>query len=288
MRRAGLSVLAALLFAAHAAVAIFALLGLAVALPRPELWAGGEGPGAALFGFGMRFGGLLQNVLGAAAMAAFGAAWLGLRRTAVFLLAACSISLAAELLGTATGFPFGPYHYTEGLGAKVAGRVPWTIPLSWFFMGLAAYLIARCALARRGLPGSPWAVLLGAALLTAWDLALDPAMSHPAQQALFWRWGETGPYLGMPLRNFAGWLVTGAAFMAVAHLAWGRDEPVPARLPLAVYLLNVAFAAALCAQAGLWLPVAAVSLLGVLPALLLAAGPLPRALLLVRRSESGA
>lgn len=288
MRRAALPILGAVLFAAHAAVAIFGLLGLTVALPRPELWAGGEGPGATLFAFGMRFGGLAQNVLGAATMLTFGAAWLGLRRTAVFFLAACSISLAAELLGTATGLPFGAYHYTEGLGAKVAGRVPWTIPLSWFFMGFAAYLIARCALARRGSPGSPWAILLGAVLLTAWDLALDPAMSHPAQRALFWRWEETGPYLGMPIRNFAGWLVTGASFMAVAHLAWARDEPFSVRLPLAVYMLNVAFAAALCAQADLWLPVAAVCLLGVLPALLLAAGPLPRARLLARRSESGA
>lgn len=287
MKTAALARLARLLLVAHAAVALFGLLGLSLALPHPELWAGSGSTGSAVFALGMRFGGLSQNVLGAATLLAFGAAWLGLRRTGIFFLAACTISLAAELLGTATGLPFGDYHYTEGLGAKVAGRVPWSIPLSWFFMGLAAYLLARAAVARGGAPGSPWAVLLGAALLTAWDLALDPAMSHPAQPATFWRWGETGPYLGMPLRNFAGWLATGAAFMGVAHAAWGRGQEPPLRIPLAVYLLNAAFAAALCARAGLWLPVAAVVLLGVIPAARIAAGPPARGRL-VERSESGA
>jgi putative membrane protein len=261
--------LARLLLVAHVAVALFGAAGIAIALPRPELWA--DGPGAMAFALGMRHGGMLQNVLGAAAMLAFGVACLGVRRTFLFAVAAMGISLGAELLGTATGVPFGAYAYTDGLGAKVAGRVPWTIPLSWFFMGLAAYLLGRTFASRIGWPGSFIAVAVGALLLTAWDLALDPAMSHPAQRVQFWRWGASGPYLGMPIVNFAGWLATALVFMAVAHSAWGAPgrEPAPG-FPLAVYLVNIGFACVLCAAAGLALPVALALGLGALPALAIA------------------
>jgi putative membrane protein len=277
------------LFVAHLLVGVFGVAGMLVALPRPELWA--DGPGALVFAAGMHWGGAAQNLLGAATLAAFGVAALGWRRTAVFFAASVGLSLAAELTGTATGWPFGEYAYTSGLGAKVAGRVPWTIPLSWFAMGLSAYLLGRALVARLGRPGSALAVVAGAALLVAWDLALDPAMSHPAQRVLFWRWGESGPYLGMPLVNFAGWFATGAAFMTVAHSAWGRPtaEP-PLGLPLAVYLANVGFAAVLCAGAGLGLPIALAIGLGAAPALAIAAAPArpPRAAERRRRSPAGA
>jgi putative membrane protein len=257
------------LLAAHVAVALFGAAGIAIALPRPVLWA--EGPGALVFALGMAHGGMLQNVLGAAAMAAFGVACLGVRRTLTFAVAAMGISLGAELVGTATGFPFGAYAYGDGLGAKLAGRVPWTIPLSWFSMGLAAYLLGRIFAWRVGRPGSVVAVGVGALLLTAWDLALDPAMSHSAQAVRFWTWGESGPYLGMPIVNFAGWLATALAFMAVAHFAWPPLASEPSRgFPLAVYLANVAFACLLCAAAGLGLPIALALALGAGPALAIA------------------
>jgi len=56
------------------------------------------------------------------------------------------LSLGSELLGTSTGFPFGDYSYLSGLGYKITGLVPFTIPLSWFYMGFASYLIARVGL----------------------------------------------------------------------------------------------------------------------------------------------
>ncbi len=31
----------------------------------------------------------------------------------------------------------------------------------------------------------------------------------------FWRWAHPGPYQGVPLSNFAGWLLVSAALMAV-------------------------------------------------------------------------
>ena len=133
--------LARALFALHLAALAFAVGGIVVALPHPALWSSSP-LGATVFKFGMGGGGVLYLLLGAATMLTFGLATLGPRRTLLFFAVATLLPLAAELLGTGTGWPFGAYSYTDGLGLKVAGRVPFTVPLSWFYMGFASYLLA--------------------------------------------------------------------------------------------------------------------------------------------------
>ena len=162
---------------------------------------------------------------------------LGWRRTLLFFGLACGLSLASELIGTGTGYPFGNYEYTSGLGYKILGRVPFSIPLSWFYMGLASYLLGG-TLARWH---PVWSVALGAYFLTVWDLVLDPAMAHPSLALNFWIWHQSGPYFGMPVQNFLGWTATGALFMGLSRWLWGATVPtVPPRFPLAVYALNMA------------------------------------------------
>jgi putative membrane protein len=244
--------------AAHAAFIVFSVAGILVALRYPELWAHSDAATRA-FSFGMRHGAAGQIALGAAAVAAYGAATLGVRRTATFFALAFGVSLGAELVGTTTGWPFGAYAYGEALGPKVLERVPYAIPLSWFYLGLASYVLATHLAARAGL-GSHGAapVLLGAWLLTVWDLVLDPAMADPAMPLAFWNWHESGPYFGMPVRNFAGWAMTAATFMALHRGLMGALAPTRSavRWAAAVYGSNLVFAAALDAGVGLWGPIA--------------------------------
>ena len=47
---------------------------------------------------------------------------------------ASGVALLSELGGTNVGFPFGPYHYTEMLGYRIANDVPYPIPISWYYM----------------------------------------------------------------------------------------------------------------------------------------------------------
>lgn len=248
---------------------LFGLAGLLVALPRPELWAG-DRVATQVFDFGIRYAGSLHIVLGAAAMLAFGSAAVGWRRTAIFFVLAVVISLAAELIGTGTGWPFGEYAYTDFLGYKIAGQVPFGIPLSWFYVGFAAYLLGGVAAARFALrPAVVWTVAIGAWLLTVWDLVLDPAMAHEAMPIRFWEWGEAGAYLGTPLKNFLGWAVTALAFMAPSRVLWRHDVgPLPglAWFPCAVYAANVGFGMALAASVGLTGPILLAALLGLAPA----------------------
>lgn len=242
---------ARILLVDHAAALAFGLGGMLIAIPHPELWSSSP-VGRQVFAFGMQYAGGTHMVLGAAAMFAFSVVALGWRRTLTFFVLACGLSLSAELIGTGTGYPFGNYEYTSGLGYKVLGRVPFSIPLSWFYMGLASFLLGS-TLARRQ---PVWSVVVGAYLLTAWDLVLDPAMAHPGLALNFWVWHQSGPYFGMPIQNFAGWTATGTLFMGLSRWLWRSEPPsISPRFPLIVYGLNLAFAIVLSAAGDVWVPI---------------------------------
>jgi putative membrane protein len=65
---------------------------------------------------------------------------------------------------------------------------------------------------------------VGAVALTAWDLFLDPQMAAEG----FWRWPGGGRYRGIPLTNFAGWLLSSVAVMAVLESLLPPSDPDPA------------------------------------------------------------
>jgi len=217
---------------------------------------------------------------GTLAMLAFGIASIGVRRTLLFFIAATVISASAELTGTKTGWPFGGYEYTGFLGFKLAGRVPYTVPLSWFYMGFASFLLASKIVQRAGSKNvTLWSVVLGAWLLMAWDLVLDPAMASDKMTVMhFWVWKEHGAYFGMPLRNLAGWLGTGLTFIAAGRILWRGSfdaRALAAWLPFSVYAVNVIWAMALSLTVGLWPTALAAIAFSLLPAALALRPPSP-------------
>ncbi|BDE06809.1 hypothetical protein WPS_20850 [Vulcanimicrobium alpinum] len=264
----------------HGLALCLGLFGLLVAIPHPELWAG-QPAAMAFFAFALGKTGGTGMVLGAIAMLAYGGWALGWRRTLIFFAAATIISATAELTGTKTGWPFGGYEYTEFLGAKLLGRVPFAIPLSWFYMAFASFVLADAIVtARGGTNRTLWSIVLGTWLLTAWDLVLDPSMAAPQMQYIhFWVWHEHGPYFGMPLRNLAGWFGTGLLFIAVGRLAWNeRTTPLPpVAIPFAVYAINVVWSMILSISAGMWPTAIAALLLSLAPAALALRARTPRA-----------
>ena len=153
----------------------------------------------------------------AVASVSFTAVVWGWPRAGSAAAAAFALGMAAEWAGTRTGFPFGAYRYT-GLLRPAAGTVPLVVPLAWAAMGLPGYAVgatlARSAAGR---------IAAGAVALTAWDLFLDPQMIRSG----FWRWAHPGPYQGVPLSNFAGWLLVSAVLMAVFDVLL-RTVPGPA------------------------------------------------------------
>jgi len=229
----------------QAAIVIASLLGYGVFTAWPELLAQVD-PGArfftwAFYGFAvgnMLFGGL------AVLLECFSAN----RQKALWaFLIVYSVSLSSELLGTTYGIPFGAYSYTTLLGPKWFDRVPLLIPLSWFTVSWAAWVIARQR--ATGLT----AVCLATSLLVAWDLLLDPAMSKVTS---YWVWGEAGNYYGMPWTNLVGWGVTGLALLLLIYkLAPGPRGCV--RFSVWVYMVNFALPLGFCLFNGYWIAVVA-------------------------------
>lgn len=255
----------------HLAAMVFGLAGLLLVLPHPEFIENLSEIGLQVFAWGMSGGGAFYMIIGAIAVSIYGWQTLGAKRLLTFLISSVGISLTSELLGTSTGFPFGKYGYLSGLGTKINDLVPFTIPLSWFYMGLVCFVIANVSLRF----GNHWmhkleAIALAALMLTSWDFVLDPAMSQAHYP--FWEWGQYGAFFGMPLQNFAGWMGTGAVFMTVAAILGGKDsQPVLTKqqltFPVIMYLGNFTFALVLSLSAGIYIPVLLGLLLGVAPVL---------------------
>ena len=166
---------------------------------------------------------------------------LGARRSLLFLLWGNALGATAELVGTQTGFPFGAYVYSDLLGAKIAGHVPWFIPPSWYAMSLLSYdLAGRLGIGR-------WArVVTAAVFMVLWDVALDPAMTAGAHSGWsFWSYPGGGVFFGMPLVNWVGWLGTSLVIM------WGYDRLLGGlryapRWAPTLYAVNVLFPVFIC------------------------------------------
>jgi putative membrane protein len=263
------------LLIAHLVALVFGLVGMLIMLPNPDLWA--DDPNAVrVFDFSMEHAGAIHIWLGAAAMLVYGIAAIGWQKTSIFLGVAYIFSLTSELFGTGTGWPFGNYEYTDFLGPKALDHVPWSIPASWFYMGFASYLLAVKIVERIGAKRTLfWSCLLGAWLITAWDLVLDPAMAHESLRIQFWVWDETGPYYGMPIKNFIGWTVTAFLFMVGSRLIWRESPHIRASLrpPVVIFIANMIFAIVISATVGLWVPILLALLVGVAPLLLIYRSP---------------
>lgn len=251
----------------------FGLAGLLWVMPHSEILSYLPA-GPTLYRWSLAGGGVAYILMGVVAVSLYCYRTIGLRALLAFAIPAMAVSLSSELLGTSTGMPFGEYSYLNGLGYKIAGLVPFTIPLSWFYLGISCYLLARGGLLKTG--GSKlWhlpALALGALLLMSWDFVLDPAMSQTAMP--FWYWHTPGAFFGMPYQNFAGWFFTGLTFMATAAVLWRGNARVVGltraelTVPLVIYIANFSFAMMMSVGGGIYVPILLGLLVGVLPALL--------------------
>jgi putative membrane protein len=159
-------------------------------------------------------------------------AWysLGGRHTLAFFGLSAAVSWVFEQVGVATGLVFGAYRYTDYLGARL-GDVPLLIPLAWFMMIYPSYVIANLAIERHA-TGTPHGVArlirlaaVSALVMTAWDLVIDPILSGPSVRA--WVWEAGGPYFGVPIHNYAGWLLTTFTVYLAYRALEQRFAPVP-------------------------------------------------------------
>jgi uncharacterized membrane protein len=164
--------------------------------------------------------------------------------TLVFFGLGVVLGFFFESLSIRTGFPFGPYYYTDIFGPRVLG-VPYIIPLAWYVIVYLSYVLANLMVERRPVAAvnvreSLLLSMIGAAIVTAYDLALDPFM---VRKIGAWVMINPGNYFGEQFRGFAGWMLVAfsisALFRAVhrriASAPPGRVTVVAAAYPLLAY-----------------------------------------------------
>jgi bisanhydrobacterioruberin hydratase len=176
--------------------------------------------------------------------------FLGTKTAALSLAALSALGFAVEAIGVVTGFPYGEFYYSDALGPKVAGIVPSVLPLSWVPLVLGAVAAAKPSVSGRPLRRALW-ILLAAVLLVAIDGVLDPG----AARLGLWVWPEGGAYYGVPLRNYAGWLLSStlaATLVLVLGNWWKHAPPAPGLLDSCI--VSLAFWTAVALSAKLSLP----------------------------------
>ena len=129
------------------------------------------------------------------------------------------VAWAAEYASTRVGIPFGLYHYTgvtKGVELYVS-NVPFFDSLSFPFLAYAAFCLGRKVLGRR--QGAAVVGLAGV-LMMLLDVVVDPLAVRGDRWFLgrIFYYPAGGVYFGVPLSNFAGWVVVGWAIVG-GHVA---------------------------------------------------------------------
>lgn len=173
---------------------------------------------------------------------AMGRTWGFFRSAAVFTVLA-AYAFGIESLGVLTGFPYGSFQYLGAMAQEVFGLVPWTLPFAWM-----PIMVGAAAIAQRLVPSSRTArVCIGAVIAVLADMVLDPG----AVALGFWRYQAGGWYYAVPWTNFAGWLLTSLAPMALLV----RGERLLSRWSMVALGLMLVFWMGVNAGAGQWVPV---------------------------------
>jgi putative membrane protein len=150
-------------------------------------------------------------------------------RHALVLFATCiAIAFAMENLGSATGFPFGSYHFEVGAELPRVGLIPIIVGPLWFGAGYFSWAVASVLLdgADRKLDHIFNMIalpLVAAFVMTQWDLVMD---APNATIAKAWIWHDGGGVFGVPLSNYLGWLLTSWLIFLAFALYLRRSGPM--------------------------------------------------------------
>jgi putative membrane protein len=137
---------------------------------------------------------------------------IGWRRSIAFGGWTLAVAWTAEFLSTRIGIPFGLYHYTGATRGQelFLANVPAFDSISFVFLAYASYCLARLALRRARGPG---VVALAAVAMMLLDVLIDPLAVRGDRWFLgrIFFYPDGGAFFGVPLSNFLGWMIVGAA-----------------------------------------------------------------------------
>jgi putative membrane protein len=117
--------------------------------------------------------------------------------------------------------------------------VPIVIPFAWFMMIYCSWMVAHALLQGTREPtsigGSLAHCVLASAVMTSWDVVMDPGMARNGA----WTWETGGSYFGVPFQNFVGWMITTFCVYCAAALVSRKFRPAPLSSPVARAYLSL-------------------------------------------------
>ena len=159
--------------------------------------------------------------------------WLGWREGTALVATLGAYAIMLEASAIVTGFPYGHFGYSDLLGYRIFGLVPWTVAFAWTPLILGAYAVAANLFANRYAR-----VFATAVIVTMFDVVLDPG----AVLLGFWKYEGGDDFYGVPLSNFAGWLVSGLIGAVLIEIQLERIQPLlPTPVQLASSVIFIIF-----------------------------------------------
>jgi len=149
----------------------------------------------------------------------------------VFAAVTLIVSNIFENMSILTGFPFGHYYYTDGLGPKLF-LVPILIGPAYLGMGYLSWTLARLILGATEQRLAGYSIftvpVLASFIMVSWDLSFDPIASTINHN---WIWEQGGSYFGVPFSNFMGWFLTVFVFFQLFALYLRGRQNAYAQVP---------------------------------------------------------
>lgn len=155
--------------------------------------------------------------------------WLGWRDGMILIAVLGTYALLIEASAIFTGFPYGHFGYSDLLGYRILGLVPWTVAFAWTPLLLGAYAVAANLFSSRFVR-----MIATTLLLTLFDFVLDPG----AVMLGFWKYDGGGFFYGVPPSNFGGWLISGLIGTILLETIVAIFKPL---LPTPVQLVSSTF-----------------------------------------------
>jgi putative membrane protein len=176
------------------------------------------------------------------------------RREALALATLAGYAYGIEFVGATTGLPYGEFAYQIPLGPMVLDTIPLGLPVFFMPLVLNSYLLCLLLLGDRARAAVVRLPVVVAAVVAV-DLVLDPA----AVALGFWEY-EVGQYYGVPLLNYAGWVLSGTVATLLVDAAFERRALLE-RVRSCPFVLDdlvsfVVLWGAINAFYGAWVPVA--------------------------------
>ncbi len=174
--------------------------------------------------------------------------WIGVKWGLILIVFFGIFPIIVEAIGIATGMPYGEFYYSDWMGFKIFGLVPWSVAFAF-----APLIFGSLTISSKLVQGWKLQLVLSASILVLVDMVLDPA----AVVLSIWVWLIPGPYYGIPITNYTGWFLTAFIASIILYYSLQRISQVQMEIPIEVsssLFISLAFWTGFSLWAGLLIP----------------------------------